>query len=383
MDLPFSLSTYGARLQRVMGRMKQASIDTLLVNLPDNLHYLCGHEAIGYYWFQSLVVSRALQHPLLITRISEQASVEETSALRAARYYRMHYDDPIEILAEVLNQHGLAASSIGVEMQAFNIRPAHWDRIKQLLPGAAFKDASLLVLDERLVKSPEEVAYQRNAAQMADHAMKEAFKVLRPGISEIAIAGVISKALADAGGEYPAFPVMVVSGPRSPMIHGLPGNRPLVAGDVVTMEFAGVCRRYHAVMMRTAVVGRPSHRLREIAACVRDAIQAGIAAVGVDKPTGVVRRAVDEQLDRLNLSRRRVHRVGYSIGLGFPPAWVEAMALEETDPYKLTSNMSFTIEPNVSLPEEGFGYKMGDTVLCTEKGGESLHALDHELVVVD
>ena len=45
--------------------------------------------------------------------------------------------------------------------------------------------------------------------------------------------------------------------------------------------------------------------------------------------------------------------------------------------------MTFTVEPNVSLPEQRFGYKLGDTVLCTAAGGESLHALDHDLVIVD
>jgi hypothetical protein len=45
--------------------------------------------------------------------------------------------------------------------------------------------------------------------------------------------------------------------------------------------------------------------------------------------------------------------------------------------------MSFTVEPNVYLPEEGLGYKMGDTVLCTADGGVSLHGLNHELVVID
>ena len=332
MDLPFSLATFDERLRRVMDRMKGDGIDALLVNLPDNLFYLCGHEAIGYFWFQTLVVSPALPHPVFITRVSEQASVDETSNLRGSRYYQMHFDDPIEILAGLLAEIGLGSGVIGVEMQAFNIRPAHWDRMKQRLPEASFKDASLLVLDERLIKSPEELAYQRSAARIADHAMRAGFATLRPGISEIEIAGVVSKALADAGGEYPSFPVMVVSGPRSPMIHGLPGNRRLEAGDVVTFEFAGVWRRYHAVMMRTAVIGRPSPGLRDVADCVKEATAAAIAAARAGNATSVPKHAADEVLDRLDLSRRRVHRVGYSVGIGFPPAWVEVMALETPIP---------------------------------------------------
>lgn len=42
--------------------------------------------------------------------------------------------------------------------------------------------------------------------------------------------------------------------------------------------------------------------------------------------------------------------------------------------------MSFTIEPNLSLHAEGFGLKLGDTVLCTEDGPESLSELEHDLL---
>ena len=45
--------------------------------------------------------------------------------------------------------------------------------------------------------------------------------------------------------------------------------------------------------------------------------------------------------------------------------------------------MSFTVEPNVSLPKEEFGYKMGDTILCTASGSECLSELDHEFVIID
>lgn len=383
MLLPFSLDTYDQRYQRVLERMKQRDLDVLLVNLPDNLSYLCGHESIGYYWYQALIIAPGLEHPVLITRISEKASVDETSILRGTIYYRMHFDDPIQMLVEFLTKHGLAAKRVGIEMQAFNIRPAHWDRIKEVLPNALFHDASNIVLEERLVKSPEEVSFQRNAARIADHAMQAAYGALRPGVTEIEIAGVISKAMADVGGEYPAFPVMVASGPRTTMIHGLPGHRPLVAGDLVTMEFAGVYHRYHAVLMRTAIIGRPPRRLGDVADCVKEATEAAIASAAAGQLTRVPKHVADEKLNRLDLARRRVHRVGYSIGLGFPPAWVEAMALEDSDPYTLCESMSFTIEPNLSLPDEGFGYKMGSTILCTAGGGESLSGLDHDLVVID
>jgi Xaa-Pro aminopeptidase len=58
------------------------------------------------------------------------------------------------------------------------------------------------------------------------------------------------------------------------------------------------------------------------------------------------------------------------------------MTLVAGDDHVLAPGMSFTIEPNLHLPDEGFGVKMGETVLCTESGPESLTRYDHTLHVI-
>jgi hypothetical protein len=45
--------------------------------------------------------------------------------------------------------------------------------------------------------------------------------------------------------------------------------------------------------------------------------------------------------------------------------------------------MSFSLEPNLTLQDEGFGIKLGETVECTADGAVSLSRLPHELVVID
>lgn len=59
------------------------------------------------------------------------------------------------------------------------------------------------------------------------------------------------------------------------------------------------------------------------------------------------------------------------------------MTLHAMDEHVLKPNMSFTIEPNLSLYNEGFGIKLGDTVLCGPEGSSSLSTLAPELVIID
>ncbi|MQA05900.1 MAG: M24 family metallopeptidase [Streptosporangiales bacterium] len=132
--------------------------------------------------------------------------------------------------------------------------------------------------------------------------------------------------------------------------------------------------------MRTAVVGRPSGRVREVAACLEHATDAAIAAATAGAPAPAPDDAVLAELD---LVRRRCHRIGSSLGVAYSPGWLEPMTLVAGDEHTLAPGMSFTVEPNLALPDEGFGMKMGETVLCGSDGPESLTRFDHTLHIAE
>ncbi|MEU0686384.1 M24 family metallopeptidase [Streptomyces uncialis] len=381
MELPFGLPTYDDRMRRVRARMAERGLDGLVVSMPDVVHWLTGVSSVGYLWPQALVIDSGDGEPEYVTRTTEEPGVHMLSWLRAPRVYDIATEDAVEVIADTVRRHGLDQAVVGIELGAFTLLPGNWDRLRALLPGVRWVDATDLVPGERLVKSPAEIAYQRQAAEMADHAMEQVFAAVRPGISETELAGIASHALGAAGSEFAAIPPMVVSGERSAMVHAMASRRTLSRGDVVCVEFAGVVHRYHAVLMRTIVIGEPSARVREVADCVERATEAAIAAAGPGAPAPAPDDACNAVLGELDLVRRRCHRIGYSLGVAYPPGWLEPMTLVEGDPHVLAPGMSFTVEPNLHLPDEGFGIKMGDTVVCEEGGARSLSRLPHSLHV--
>ncbi|MEA2395780.1 MAG: Xaa-Pro dipeptidase [Solirubrobacteraceae bacterium] len=382
MQLPFDLATYRDRMDRTRASMRDRGVDALIVTLPDSIHWLTGFDTIGYLWAQGLLVDLSDDEPILHTRTTEEPGFRETCWLQDGVFYDIAKVDPIEVLARTIHERGLADTRVGVEMQAFTIVPAQWDELKRRLPGATFVDAGDIVPELRLVKSAQEIFYQRQAAQMADHAMTRAIGALRPGMSETEVAGVAAHALGEVGSEYAAIPPMVVSGPRSALVHAMATRRSISQGDVVCIELGASMHRYHAIVMRTAVIGAPTARVAEVAAQLKEAHEAAIAAARPGAATREPEDACLEVLDRHDLARRRCHRLGYSIGVAYPPGWLEPMMLVAGDPHTLAPGMSFSIEPNLSLQDEGFGIKLGETVLCVEDGSESLSRLDHDLVVV-
>lgn len=381
MLLPFSLATYEDRLTRVRQRIRDADLDGLIITLPDTIHWLTGYDTIGYLWTQALIITPGATEPRLITRTTEGPGVDATSWLRTARLYDIALEDPIEAVVEEVREAGLALGRVGIDMQAFTIVPSAWNELVRRLPEITWIDGSFIVPSERLLKSKEEIAYQMQAAAMADEAIRTALAAIRPGVSETYIAGIAAAALGAVGSEYAAIPPMVVSGPRSALVHGMATRRSIALGDVVCIELAGCVNRYHGIAMRSAVVGKPSPRQQDVWDCLAESHEAAIDAAAEGQPSKAPDEANLKVLDRLGLAGNRCHRIGYSTGVAYPPGWLEPMVLVEGDPHVLQEGMTFTIEPNLSLPSEGFGFKLGETVACSKSGGESMSSLGYELYV--
>ncbi len=381
MELAFSIGTYVDRLEHVRRLMAEASLDGLVTTMPDAIHWLTGFDTIGYLWPQALVVTPEGE-PALVTRTTELPSAAASCYVRDVTGYDIATERPATAIAQAVRRLGLDSKRLGIELSAFTLVPAVWSELLSALPEVEWRDSSPLIPEARLVKEPAELAFQRQAAEMADYAVECVFEAIRPGISEVELAGIGSQALGEAGSEYAAIPPMVVSGPRTALVHALATRRSLARGDLVCVELAGVVHRYHAVVMRTASIGMPSGRASAVAACLERATVAAFEAV---KPgTGVAEpdRACNEVLGELDLVGNRCHRIGYSLGIAYPPGWLEPMTLVEGDEHTFAPGMSFTIEPNLSLPADGFGMKLGETVVCGESGTERMSRLELGLTVL-
>lgn len=383
MQLAFPLTTYRDRLSAVQRRIRTLGLEAILVSMPDAVHWLTGVDSVGYLWPQVLIVPATDgAQPVFVTRTTEQPGVDACSWLTERRFYDISVKDPVDAIIEAVQEFGFGETSLGIELDAFTMLPSTYMRITEAFPKATFRDCSYIIPEERLLKTPAELAYQRQAGRIADYAMSKVLEALRPGISELALAGIAAAALGEAGGEHAAIPPMVVSGERSALVHCMAGRRTIGIGDVVCIELAGVVNRYHAVLMRTAVIGEPDARVREVAEIQKASHLAAIEQTASGIPVYEPENAARAILEAADLQKNRCHRIGYSLGVAYPPGWLEPMTMVEGDTHVFAPGMSFTVEPNLHLPEEGFGLKLGETVECTSSGPLSMSALSHDIVVV-
>lgn len=224
-----------------------------------------------------------------------------------------------------------------------------------------------LVTPFRLIKRDDELARLRRAARITDEAFQHALGVLRPGVREADVALEIERAMRQRGADGAGFPIIVASGARSAMPHGLASAKEIEAGDLVTLDFGAVVEGYHADMTRAVAIGPVSSRLRELFDAVLEAQEAALAAVA----PGASGRAVDavarEALAARGLGEAFSHSLGHGTGLEIH----EGPRLSQRSDDVLMPGMTVTIEPGVYLPEVG-GVRIEDLAVVTAEGAEVL-----------
>src|SRR5690606_18866523 len=126
------------------------------------------------------------------------------------------------------------------------------------------QDATELIAELKLVKSPAEIAYIRRAGEIADIAMARFGATLAAGRTELQLAGEVYAELLAHNSGIAASPINLVSGPRSAFSHGAPTERVLERGDFGSIELGATCRRYTATIGRQFAIGKPSDRMLEL-----------------------------------------------------------------------------------------------------------------------
>jgi Xaa-Pro dipeptidase len=227
------------------------------------------------------------------------------------------------------------------------------------------------------------MAFIREAARIADLAMKTFSAALREGRTELAVAGDVYQTLLASGSGLAASPINLVSGERSSFSHGAPTLRTLRRGDFGSVEYGAAHKRYTATIGRQFSLGPPTSRMQTLYDVVRRAADAYIAEVRAGVPAVVPHEAAKAVIAAAGLNHGRVHTSGYGLAPGFPPTWGEPLHLFGGSPYTLQAGMVITVEPPVFLGEERLGARLIDNLLVTDSGAEVLSRVSRDLIVVE
>lgn len=378
-ELSFPEAVYADRLDFVQQDLLARGLSGTLLFDPENMYWLTGYQTIGYFTFQAMYVPK-LGKPIVITRVvnRDMALALPTIGDAVAIF---DTQDHIETLAAFVAQQA-RTGRIGLETTSRYLNVHDHTRLSDFLGGVLVPWTGIIEA-QRMVKSTAELERMRQAARALEAGMDEALATIAVGKTDNDLAAALYRGSIAAGSEYIGHPPMVVSGPRSELCFALWKRKTIQTGDVVLLEGAGCVDRYHVMMSRSAIVGKPrddhkatAEALIEILETAIDQIRPGVTAGEVD---AACRRAVEKR----GLGKYFKSRAAYGIGIGFPPNWAEGhiYAIRPDDPLVLQPNMTFHIIPTMFRSD--FGMAISDSVRVSETGCDVLTHYPRDLLIVD
>ncbi len=337
------------RLATLRERMRAAGADALLVTNPPNVRYLSAFSAPE-------------DGAVLLTQDTVTLYTDARYATQASHEVAIRVEVVPSIDDAVADK--LAGQRLAVEGEHMTLG-RNRAIARRLGNEPVAVDGFFTAL--RTVKSEREVAALREAARVTDEAFSAALAMMGPGVREVEVALCLESAMRLAGAEGSAFDIIVASGTRGAMPHGVASQKELAAGELVTLDFGAVVDGYHADMTRTVAVGAVGAEERRLFEAVLEAQEASLAALAPGRTGREIDAVARAALGRHGLEEYFTHSLGHGTGLVIH----EEPRLSKKSDTVLQPGMVVTVEPGVYLP--GFtGLRIEDLAVITSAGHEVL-----------
>lgn len=351
-------------MERLRLAFSSAGADAFLITHLPNIHYLCGFTGSAAL----LLLDTSTSTLYTDSRYTFQAREE----VRHARI-KIAKKGLLRALGQDLRRR---RGRLGLAYSAAQISVAQKESLEALAGGRVrWVPADNLVEKLRAIKDPDELETMRCAATLISRVFQGIVRDIRPGITEIALAGELEHAMKVEGANGPSFETIVASGPRSAWAHARPSPKPLRKSELVVLDQGAILRGYCSDMTRTVFLGRASAKVRRAYQAVLEAqeeakraIRPGLKAEDVD---AVARRV----LRRYGLSEYFTHSTGHGLGLEVH----EIPRLGRGEKAILEEGMVVTVEPGVYLEGVG-GIRIEDDVLVSSRGAVVLTTATREFL---
>lgn len=229
---------------------------------------------------------------------------------------------------------------------------------------------------QRKIKTADELACIRQAQEITDRSFAYILDYIRPGRTEREIALELEFYSRRLGSEEAAFDFIAVAGANGSLPHGVPTDRPVCAGEMLTLDFGATVGGYRSDMTRTVAVGRLGEEERRVYETVLAAQKAALAVIGPGVPCREVdaaaRTVIEEQAGYQGCFG---HALGHSVGLEIHEEPRFSPSCDEL----CQPGIVMTVEPGVYL-EGKCGCRIEDMVVLTETGYENLTKSPKELI---
>ena len=238
-----------------------------------------------------------------------------------------------------------------------------------------------------IIKSKEEREKIRAAGRIVAQVLAEMRSAVRPGITTDALDRICAEALARFGAKssslgYHGYPRSLCTSVNEEIVHGIPGDRVLNEGDIVTLDLAASYNGWHADSAITVPVGRVPAEVERLLKVTEDALYRGIAAARAGNRVQDIGRAVQQHVEAAGFSVVR-HYSGHGVGRSMHEDPQVLNYVEPSYPrILLKPGMVIAIEPMVNMGGIETAVLPDEWTVITADGSYAAH-FEHTVAITE
>lgn len=388
-------SEFQSRIQKTVELVKAAGLDAIIVHSNEadfaNVRYLSDYwplfEAAGVAVFPNG------QTALLIGPESETFAKSRTKI--PSVHKMVEFREPaepdypgiaVETFPNLFAKAGQPAPKrIGLVGWAVFPLPVY-KSLRAAFPDAELVKADDILFQQRAIKSAAEIACLKEAFRITRVATDKVIQQIKPGITELQIAGISQGVIYSEGAEYEGLPQYVLSGESSGHAIGRAGYRAIQNGDIVQLNLSARVHGYSPSIGVPVVVGRASAAQRELLEFGLKAHRFTYEQMVAGTPAGEVATRFDEFVRAEGYGEYQLYGPCHGLGM----IEVERPWIESTSSYKLQPGMTFQVDtyfytpPGSRLAESHgsvFGLRWENGVRISESGPAEWLSPEHTTLV--
>jgi methionyl aminopeptidase len=237
-----------------------------------------------------------------------------------------------------------------------------------------------------IIKSADEIAAMRQAGRVVAMVLKRLVEVLRAGMKTKELDVIAEQEVARLRARpsfkgYRGFPASVCVSVNDEIVHGIPGNRVLSEGDIVSLDFGAIYDGFQGDAAVTVGIGKVSPSAHKLIEITRGALDAGIAAARPGARLGDVSAAIQGYAEAGGFSVVREY-TGHGIGRDMhEEPQIPNFGFPGTGP-ALKKGMALALEPMLNVGDWHTRVDDDHWTVRTADGSLSAH-FEHTIVITD
>ena len=337
------------RINKLRKYMKKVNVEAMLVSSFHNIYYYSNFSSEDGL----LYITKDKCYLLTDSRYTVQAK-EECNNFEVITLSKSYSDTILELLDNNIANIGFEESIEYNRYKIFNEK-FHKNMI------------ALNIETLRNIKDENEIDKIRKACNIASKCYNHILKFVKVGMREREVRNEMLRYMLELGASKESFDIIVASGKRGAMPHGVASDKKIKEGDFVTLDFGCVKDFYCSDITRTFVMGKPNKKMLEIYEVVREAQQKGLDIIKPGIKASVVDKACRDYIEKMGYGEYFTHSTGHGLGILVH----DNLAISPKSDIVLKEGMVFTVEPGIYIEGLG-GVRIEDDIVVTSDGCEVL-----------